>query len=247
MALRNQVTCFISTAVYDERLSLMSVSAEYVPLKNYSRMDDAKMLEAVDRFHDKMKTRRSLRMFSSEPVPKMVVEKALLAAGTAPSGANHQPWHFCAISDPATKRKIRLAAEAEEREFYSGKASDEWLEALEPLGTDDHKPFLEEAPWLIPVFAQRRGGERSDQDKKNYYVTESVGLATGMLITALHMAGLATLTHTPAPMGFLNEICGRPKSEKPFVLLVVGHPAENAEVPAHALIKKSLNEISSFI
>ena len=152
-----------------------------------------------------------------------------------------------AISDSDTKRKIRIAAEAEEAEFYGGRASDEWLNALAPLGTDESKPFLETAPWLIAVFAQRRGGEVVGQDKKNYYVTESVGIATGMLITALHSAGLGTLTHTPAPMGFLREICGRPDNEKPFVLLVVGHPAHGATVPKHALVKKSLKDISTFL
>ena len=180
-------------------------------------------------------------------MPKDIIENAIRAAGTAPSGANHQPWHFVAISDPETKRKIREAAEEEEREFYGGRASEEWLDALDPLGTDDRKPFLETAPWLIAVFAQRRGGEKTGQDKKNYYVTESVGLATGMLITALHSAGLGTLTHTPAPMGFLTEICGRPKTEKPFVLMVVGYPAKDCQVPTHALIKKDLEEITTFI
>ena len=141
----------------------------------------------------------------------------------------------------------KAAAEAEEAEFYGGRASEEWLDALAPLGTDASKPFLETAPWLIAVFAQRRGGEKSGQDKKNYYVTESVGLATGLLITALHSVGLGTLTHTPAPMGFLRDICGRPKNEKPFVLMVVGYPSETATVPAHALIKKSLEEMSDFL
>lgn len=193
-----------------------------------------------------LKTRRTIRDFSDEPVPRELIETCIKAAGTAPSGANHQPWHFVAISNPDIKRKIRLAAEAEEREFYDKKASEEWLDALQPLGTDDQKPFLETAPWLIPVFAQRRGGIENDDHTKNYYVTESVGLATGMLITALHAAGLGTLTHTPAPMNFLTEICGRPKTEKPFVLLVVGYPADSARVPTHALHKKSLSEISTF-
>ncbi|HHL42177.1 MAG TPA: nitroreductase family protein, partial [Hellea balneolensis] len=184
---------------------------------------------------------------SDRPVSRHIIETAIRAAGTAPSGANHQPWHFVAISNPDIKRKIRLAAEEEERAFYAGKASDEWLEALTPLGTDPNKPFLETAPWLIAVFAQRRGGVKAGLNKKNYYVTESVGIATGMLITALHTAGLGTLTHTPAPMNFLTDICNRPKTEKPFVLLVTGYPAKDARVPTHALIKKSLRDISTFL
>jgi len=195
---------------------------------------------------DVLSTRRTIRDFSDKPVPRQVIEACIMAAGTAPSGANHQPWHFVAISNSEIKRKIRIAAEAEEEAFYTGKASQEWLDALEPLGTDTQKPFLESAPWLIVVFAQRRGGVEIGMDKKNYYITESVGLATGMLITALHSAGLGTLTHTPAPMGFLTDICGRPKGEKPFVLMVTGYPAKGAKIPKHALIKKSLEDISTF-
>jgi len=220
---------------------------KYVPLKGYSRLTENEMRDRVESLRENLSIRRSIRMFSDESVPRDIIENAIRAAGTAPSGANHQPWHFVAISDSETKKKIREAAEEEEREFYSGRASEEWLDALDPLGTDAHKPFLETAPWLIAVFAQRRGGEVVGQDKKNYYVTESVGLATGMFITALHSAGLGTLTHTPAPMGFLTEICGRPKSEKPFVLMVVGYPSKDCKVPTHALIKKSLDEISTFI
>ena len=195
---------------------------------------------------DVLASRRTIRDFSDRAVPRRIIETCIKAAGTAPSGANHQPWHFVAISNSEVKRKIRIAAEDEERAFYAGKASDEWLDALGPLGTDPDKPFLETAPWLIAVFAQRRGGVEVGMDKKNYYVTESVGIATGMLITALHSAGLGTLTHTPAPMGFLTDICERPKSEKPFVLMVVGYPAKNAKVPTHALIKKNLGDISTF-
>ena len=220
---------------------------KHVPLTGYKRLSEDAMRREVETLRDNLSKRRSIRMFSADPVPKDIIENAIRAAGTAPSGANHQPWHFVAISDPETKRKIREAAEEEEREFYGGRASEEWLDALDPLGTDDQKPFLETAPWLIAVFAQRRGGEAVGQDKKNYYVTESVGLATGMLITALHSAGLGTLTHTPAPMGFLTKICRRPKTEKPFVLMVVGYPAEGCEVPTHALIKKDLDEITTFI
>lgn len=221
-------------------------STEHVPLSGYDRIPEAKMNKNVSDLLAMLKRRRSIRDFSCEPVPREIIETCIQAAGTAPSGANHQPWHFVAISDLETKRQIREAAEEEERAFYGERASEEWLDALEPLGTDHHKPFLETAPWLIAVFAQRRGGVTASEDRKNYYVTESVGLATGMLITALHSAGLGTLTHTPAPMKFLNEICERPDSEKPFVLMVVGYPADGCTVPAHALIKKSLEDISTF-
>lgn len=217
------------------------MSIETVPLTGYERLPDGEMAERLEQFRTLMANRRTIRDFSDTPVPQNLIETAISVAGTAPSGANFQPWHFVAISDPETKRAIREAAEEEERAFYSGRASNEWLDALAPLGTDDQKPFLETAPWLIAVFAQKRGDHG-----KNYYVTESVGLATGMLITALHSVGLGTLTHTPAPMTFLREICGRPETEKPFVLLVVGYPAEGCTVPTHALEKKSLGEISTF-
>ncbi len=218
----------------------------YMSLKNYPEYPEDEMLVRARGVLDVLSTRRSIRDFSDRPVPRSLIEACIGAAGTAPSGANHQPWHFVAISNPEMKRKIRIAAEAEEKAFYAGKASEEWLEALTPLGTDTKKPFLETAPWLIAVFAQRRGGVQAGMDKKNYYVTESVGIATGMLITALHSAGLGTLTHTPAPMNFLRDICGRSKDEKPFVLMVVGYPAKDAVVPEHALIKKSLGDISTF-
>jgi len=223
------------------------MSADYVPLTGYEILSQEQMQARAQAVLETLNTRRTIRDFSNASVPREVIEACIKAAGTAPSGANHQPWHFVAISDPAIKHKIRIAAEAEEKEFYDKRASDEWLKALAPLGTDASKPFLETAPWLIAVFAQKRGGEKHGQDKKNYYVTESVGLATGMLITALHSAGLGTLTHTPAPMGFLRDICGRPANEKPFVLMVVGYPADGAVVPKHALIKKDLSEISTFI
>ena len=196
---------------------------------------------------DRLKQRRTCRYFSDAPVPRAVIEAAIEAAGTAPNGANHQPWHFVAVASPETKRAIREAAEEEERSFYSGKASEEWLEALGPLGTDADKPFIETAPWLIVVFAQRKGGIAEDGETQNYYVSESVGIACGMLITTLHEAGLATLTHTPSPMGFLREICGRPDHEKPVMVLVVGHPSEGATVPAHALRKKPLEQIASWL
>ena len=223
------------------------MDAEHVSLEGYERRGDKHMLSEAQSFLSKMARRRTVRDFAPDPVPREVIEAAIRAAGTAPSGANHQPWHFVAISDPDVKRRIRIAAEAEEAAFYGGKASDEWLDALAPIGTDANKPFLETAPWLIACFAQKRGGPRAGDDLKNYYVTESVGLAVGMLITSLHLAGLATLTHTPAPMKFLTEICERPVTEKPFVLLVVGHPAAGATVPKHALLKKPLEAISTFL
>jgi len=223
------------------------MSADYVSLTGYEILSQVEMQARAQAVLETLSKRRTIRDFSNASVPRELIETCIKAAGTAPSGANHQPWHFVAISDSETKRKIRIAAEAEEKEFYDKRASDEWLKALAPLGTDASKPFLETAPWLIAVFAQKRGGEKRGQDKKNYYVTESVGLATGMLITALHSAGLGTLTHTPAPMGFLRDICGRPANEKPFVLMVVGYPADGAVVPKHALIKKDLSEISTFI
>jgi nitroreductase len=223
------------------------VTEEHVLLEGYQELTEEQMQQRVEAVLNRLKTRRTIRDFSDKPVSKDIIETCIKAAGTAPSGANHQPWHFVAISNPEMKRKIRIAAETEEAEFYGGRASEEWLHALAPLGTNESKPFLETAPWLIAVFAQRRGGEVVGQDKKNYYVTESVGLATGLLITALHSAGLGTLTHTPAPMGFLRDICGRQDNEKPFVLMVVGHPAKNATVPKHALIKKGLEDISTFI
>lgn len=179
------------------------------------------------------------------PVPRDIIENCLLAAGTAPNGANLQPWHFVVISDPAIKKEIREKAEKEEQAFYSGKAPEEWLEALAPLGTDAHKPFLEIAPYLIVVFAQSYGKTAENQKIKHYYVQESVGIATGFLIAALHHAGLVTLTHTPSPMGFLNEICGRPAWERPFLILVTGYPAENVQVPN--ISKKPLAEIATFL
>ena len=223
------------------------MSAKYVPLTGYKDLTEAEMQSRADSVLETLSKRRTIRDFSDKPVPRTLIESCIKAAGTAPSGANHQPWYFVAISNAEIKRKIRIAAEAEEVEFYGKRASEEWLDALAPLGTDASKPFLETAPWLIAVFSQKRGGEKTGQDKKNYYITESVGLATGMLITALHSAGLGTLTHTPAPMGFLRDICKRPKDEKPFVLMVVGYPANDAKVPQHALIKKDISEISVFL
>lgn len=217
------------------------------PLTGYDPVDDATRLERATAFRRLMAGRRTVREFSDRPVERAVVEQALLTAGSAPSGANHQPWFFSVIESPGARARIRAAAEAEERDFYETKAPQEWLEALAPLGTDPDKGFLEVAPVLIAIFGQKRGGPRPGDDKKNYYVTESVGIATGLLIAALHSAGLATLTHTPAPMSFLAEICGRPAGEKPFLLLVAGHPAEDATVPTAALDKKPLDAIAAWI
>ena len=215
---------------------------DHIPLTGYPSITDAEMQKRSNNMFETLRLRRTIRDFSDKPVPKNIIETAIMAAGTAPNGANQQPWHFAAISNPDMKRRIREAAEEEERAFYGGRASDEWLDALAPLGTDASKPFLESAPWLIAIFAQKKG----ENGEKHYYVTESVGIAIGMLITTLHLAGLATLTHTPAPMTFLREICGRPSNEKPLVLLVVGHPAKGATVPKHAIEKKTLPEISKF-
>lgn len=208
--------------------------------------DDERVARACN-MRDRLKERRSCRYFSDTPVPREVIEAAIEAAGSAPNGANHQPWHFAVVSSPETKRAIREAAEAEERAFYSGKASDEWLEALGPLGTDADKPFLETAPWLIVVFAQRKGGIEEDGQTQNYYVNESVGISCGMLITTLHEAGLSTLTHTPSPMGFLREICRRPDHEKPLMIVVAGLPSDDATVPKKATEKKSLSQIASWL
>lgn len=215
-------------------------------------MADDDRIAAARRMREMLRSRRSCRDFSDQPVPREIIEQAILAAGSAPSGANHQPWHFAVIGSAGKKRAIRAAAEAEERRFYGedgteAKAAEEWLEALGPLGTDADKPFLESAPWLIVVFAQRKGGIEEDGSTQNYYVNESVGIACGMLLATLHAAGVATLTHTPSPMGFLRAICGRPDHEKPLMIVVVGHPADGALVPAHALRKKPLEQISSWL
>jgi nitroreductase len=203
------------------------------------------MLRVAQEFHSLMQRRRTVRDFDSRAVPRAVIEQCIAAAGTAPSGANQQPWHFVAVSDAAVKRRIRLAAEAEEREFYERRAPHEWLDALRPIGTDWRKPFLETAPWLVAIFVQKWGTDGNGGKVKHYYPAESVGIATGILITALHTAGLATLTHTPSPMGFLNEILGRPaQAERPFLLLVAGHPAPGARVPA--IGRKPLEVISSW-
>lgn len=214
-----------------------------LPLPDRDTLTDADMLARVQEFHAFLQTRHSVRDYSTRPVAQDVIETCVAAAGTAPSGANHQPWHFVAISDPGIKQQIRDAAEEEERKFYSGGASDEWIKALEPIGTNDHKPHLTDAAWLIVVFAQRYGTFDDGTRYKNYYVPESVGIATGMLLTALHTAGLVTLTHTPNPMKFLGTLLERPDSEKATMIIAVGHPADDASIPAVAKIKKPLKEI----
>jgi len=216
-----------------------------IPLPDYREYPVEEMRQRLDDFFTEVNRRRTVREFSDRPVPRDIIETALMAANTAPSGANLQPWHFVAVSGAATKQKIREAAEIEEREFYDHRATPEWLAALEPIGTDPNKPFLEIAPYLIAVFLQKFGVLEDGRKVKHYYPTESTGLATGILITALHQAGLVCLTHTPSPMKFLNEILGRPKSERPFLLLVTGYPADNAEVPD--ISRKSLDEFTSFI
>lgn len=201
-----------------------------VPLAGLPRVEDTELCRRAAEVAARLTQRRSVRHFSDRPVPDAAIEDCLRAALSAPSGANQQPWHFVTVTDPTTKARIRAAAEEEERAFYQGRAPAEWLEALDPLGTDDHKPFLEDAPCLIVIFAQTFG-ERAGDKIKHYYVQESVGIATGILVGALHQVGLASLTHTPSPMRFLNTILDRPPSERPFLILVVGHPAEGATVP----------------
>jgi|AntRauTorckE6833_2_1112554.scaffolds.fasta_scaffold00978_8 nitroreductase len=219
--------------------------AIFIPHTDYKEIPIEEMKHQASAFYEKMKARRSVRDFSDRPVPREIIEKCLLAAGTAPNGANKQPWHFAVVSDPEVKKKIRIEAEKEEQEFYNRRAPEDWLDDLHPLGTDENKPFLEKAPYLIGIFAQSYNIDENGEKEKHYYVKESVGIATGFLITALHHAGLVALTHTPSPMGFLNEIMGRPSYEKPFLLLVVGYPEDGVKVPD--IDKKSLDEIASFI
>ena len=216
-----------------------------IPLPDRADMDDARMLAEAQAFLARMRTRHSVRDYTGRPVDRAVIEACIRAAGTAPSGANHQPWHFAAIAEPGLKARIRAEAEEEERRFYAGGAGDEWIKALEPIGTNAEKPHLTIAPWLIVVFAQRWGEFDDGTRYKNYYVPESVGIATGFLLAALHHAGLCTLTHTPNPMKFLNGALGRPASEKPTMIIAVGHPAADATVPSAAKIKKPFEVISS--
>lgn len=221
-----------------------TISYQPLPLPDWVQMPDAEALAAVSRFRDYMRKRHSVRDYSTRPVPEAIIAAAIAAAGTAPSGANQQPWHFVAIADPQMKARIREAAE-EERGFYAGGAGDAWLAALEPIGTGAEKPHLTDAPWLIVVFAQRYGVAPDGARIKHYYVPESVGIAMGMLITALHTAGLVCLEHTPNPMKFLGALCGRPANEKPVMILPVGYPGDDATVPRVAKLKKSLDEILS--
>lgn len=214
-----------------------------IPLPDRADMSDAEMQVAATDFLTHMRKRHSVRDFTDQPVDQGIIENCILAAGTAPSGANHQPWHFVAVKSPDIKAQIRKAAELEEEKFYAGGGGDEWIKALEPLGTGVDKPHLTTAPWLIIVFAQRHGEFADGTRFKNYYVPESVGIATGFLIAALHNAGLSCLTHTPNPMKFLNGLLGRPASEKPIMILVVGHPSEDATVPSVAKLKKPLEAI----
>lgn len=216
----------------------------FIPHEAYEKYPVDEMKERARSFYKDMKRRRTVREFSDRDVPREIIEDCIKAAGTAPSGANMQPWHFSVVSDPEVKKTIREAAEEEEKKFYEERATEEWLEALAPLGTDPDKPFLEEAPYLIAIFSQSYGINKKGEKEKHYYVKESVGIATGMLITAIHNAGLASLTHTPSPMGFLNEILDRPDNERPFLLLVVGYPKEDVKVPD--ISKKPLDEIATF-
>jgi nitroreductase len=218
-----------------------------LPLPDRFDMTDATMQHAAAAFFDQMRRRHTVRDYSDRPVPRGVIESCIRTAGSAPSGANHQPWHFVAVGKPEIKHAIRLAAEEEERAFYEGGAGDEWIKALEPIGTGPEKPHLDVAPWLIVVFAQRWGEFADGTRYKNYYVPESVGIATGFLLAALHQAGLVSLTHTPNPMRFLNALLGRPASEKPVMIVAVGHPAADATVPAVAKLKKPLEEILSVV
>lgn len=218
---------------------------KYLPFESYREYPADEMKARAVAFRTDMQRRRTVRQFSDRRVPRDVIEECLAAAATAPSGANMQPWHFVVVQDPAVKRQIRESAEEEEREFYRNRAPQEWLDALAPLGTDENKPFLEVAPCLIAVFVQSYGLTADGRKFKHYYAQESVGLATGILITAIHHAGLVSLTHTPSPMGFLNEILHRPSNERPFLILVVGYPADDAVVPD--ISKKTLGEIVTFV
>ncbi len=217
----------------------------FLPLATYREYPADEMRERLGAFCGTMLGRRTVRQFSSRAVPREIVEDCLRVAGSAPSGANQQPWHFVVVSNPEIKRRIREAAEKEEQDFYRRRAPKEWLEALAPLGTDEHKPYLETAPYLIAIFAQTYGVAPDGTKIKNYYVTESVGIATGMLIAAIHMAGLVSLTHTPSPMSFLNQLLNRPPNERAFLLLVAGYPGEDACVPDIA--KKPLTEFATFV
>ena len=218
-------------------------SEKFIPFPPLPQYTNEEQLEKSFQFYKLLNSRRTIREFSSKPIPEDVIDSCIKTANTAPSGANLQPWHFCVVSDSQKKREIRIAAEKEEHEFYNNRAPQEWLDALEPLGTDEHKSFLETAPILIAIFSQKYGVLPDGRKCKHYYAQESAGIATGMLISALHNAGLASLTHTPSPMKFLNSILNRLKNENPFLLLVVGYPGEGAMVPN--IKRKTLDEIKS--
>jgi iodotyrosine deiodinase len=224
---------------------MFMLKATFQPLSSYIEYPVEEMKQRAIEFRRHMQRRRTVRHFSSRPVAREVIEDCLLTAGSAPNGANLQPWHFVVVSDPEVKHEIRVAAEQEEKEFYQRRAPQEWLDALSVIGTDEHKPFLDDAPYLIIIFGKNQSELPDGRRVKNYYVNESVGIATGLLVAAIHNAGLASLTHTPSPMGFLNDILHIPPNEKPFLILVVGYPAEDAQVPE--IGKKSLEEIATFV
>lgn len=217
------------------------------PLNDFIEYPADEMKRRSADFYQNIKRRHSIRQFSDREVDQEIIENCIKAAGTAPSGANHQPWHFVAVNSLPIKKQIREQAEQHERGFYEGRAGEEWLNALKELGTDANKPYLEHAPWLIAIFSQKKGGISIEDANKNYYVHESVGIATGFLINALHSSGLATLTHTPKPMSFLNQVCGRGDNDRAYMLLIVGYPAADATIPEHAQVKKSLNDIATFL
>ncbi len=221
------------------------IKPTFISLSDYREYPLEEMQRRAEEFYADIKRRRTVREFSDRPVPCEIIENCLRAAGTAPNGANLQPWHFVVVSDPETKKRIRVAAEEEERDFYSGRAPQEWLDALAPLGTDANKPFLETAPYLIVIFSKSYDVLPDGRKVKNYYAQESTGIATGFLINAIHHAGLVSLTHTPSPMKFLNQILNRPTNEHPFLVLVVGYPADDAKVPQ--ITKKGLEEIATWM
>lgn len=220
------------------------MKAEFISYENFISLSEEEMLSASAEFYTKMKRRRTVRDFSDKAVPEEVIKNCILTAGLAPNGANLQPWHFVVVKDPEIKKQIKMGAEEEEKAFYNGKAPQEWIDALEHLGTDDQKPFLEIAPYLICIFAKSYDLLPDGKKRKHYYVQESVGIATGMLITALHEAGLVSLTHTPSPMAFLNKILDRPSNERPYMILVAGYPAENVTVPK--ISKMEVDELISW-
>lgn len=216
----------------------------FIELKFQSKTE-GEMLDQAEKFYREMNRRRSVRHFSPEPIPRKLIELAIRTASSAPSGAHRQPWKFVAVSDPSIKKKIRQAAEREEKKSYQERMPEEWLKALAPIGTDWRKPFLEIAPWIVVVFAESYGLEPNGSHRKNYYVQESVGIACGLFIAAIHQMGLVTLTHTPSPMKFLSEILNRPENERPYILFPVGYPAENSLVPN--LRRKDLKQVSLFL